>query len=122
MTQREYGNIYLHGLLERHIKPHADSIATIFGEGLIAVLVVAPTGEAVAAARKLGWDGTTPVFPLSTSGAAALATASSDAARWVRRVGAGRIFVLDGNGSLLVNFGDQGFSLEPGSLDTPLPN
>jgi hypothetical protein len=109
-------NQALERILEQGIKPHADAIAPIVidGEG-VAVVVFEPALEAVTAAQHYGWDGKAKVFKLD----ARKAQGDSITARWFSSGRPGRIFVISGKGTLLVNYAQgAGFTLEPGSTTT----
>jgi hypothetical protein len=109
--------IFTHG-----IKPHADAIAEVVESGDIAIVVHRLRPDVERNARALGWDGVSPVFRMTESTRARM-IASSEAiadtvtARWLRAKRTGRVFVLSGVGSLLVNVDEDGFSIEPGSTD-----
>lgn len=110
-------------ILNHGIKPHADAIAEIVADGDIAVVVYRLRPDAERHARALGWDGVSPVFEMSEATRVRMIASSETIAdhlkaRWLRSHQPGRILVLTGVGSLLVNIDEKnGFSIEPRSTD-----
>src|SRR5688572_11882285 len=90
----------LNRIRDEGIKPHTELLAKLNDAGRIIVAVFEPGELAAKAARKLGWDGTTPVFPLSLARYNHL---NSDpvTAKWLRRrvPDVMRIFVVVHHGS-----------------------
>ncbi len=115
----------LRRLLDEGIKPYTDDLAPILVAGDVAIVVFEPAktdAEMMAALRAMGWDGKTPVFRMSNGYRKRLAR-NSDAvtAAWLMRraKNVGRLSVWTGRANFLVNFTPgQGYSFEPGSLDS----
>ena len=110
----------LERLLTDGIQPHAGTIAQIVSDGGIAVVVFEPGPRITKVARQIGWDKyTAPVVRMPDAFRFDLAMADTGTRRWLKRPadGGGRLFVMSGDGTLLVNITERGFSLEPGSLD-----
>jgi len=108
-------------LLNNGIKPHASTLAPIISTGGIAVVVHDAAPPAVTFALSLGWDGITPVFAMSGSARQRFIETMERigdhvTARWLRGWRHGRIFVVTGGGTLLVNHDKDGYSLEQGSI------
>jgi len=103
------------------IAPNADKIATIVAGGDVAVALYHPDTSALAAARGVGWDGSS-AFRMPRTAQKRLAAQSQRSgdvitSRWLRRSGeGGRIFLISGTGTLLINCDECGLSIEPGSL------
>ena len=120
----------LQSLVEGCLVPNAEVLASLIGRGEVAVVVynLDETDALVQrAARDLGWDGPSPVFPLQGRLKKALIEESEQradlvTARWLRGGRTGRIFLWTGRGTLLINYQpDAGYSVEPGSLDASRP-
>jgi hypothetical protein len=108
-------------MVEKAIIPHAEEIARIAIDGGVAVVLYQPDATARRIGRELGWDKyNAPVIRLSQEHAARLATADRATAKWLARTSGVRVFVFMHGGTLLLNFGDQGWSLEAGSTDVEL--
>jgi len=111
-------------LLSEGIHAHAQDIAPIIANGGIAVVVYKPHDLAREAARAVGWDGESATFKLSNAArqrliASLLRRDDAVTCRWLRGNRAGRIFMISGAGTLLINFvPGVGYSLEPGSTDS----
>jgi hypothetical protein len=115
----------LRELLDQSIKPYAESLARITADGGIAIVVHEPDARdagLMAALAEAGWDGR-PVLRMATAfrhrllrGCAEMGDAVT--VRWLRRKSPlGRVFVFMGRGTLLLNVGSAGITIEPGSLD-----
>lgn len=121
IASAEESAAFYNELLEQGIKPRAMDIATITITGEIAVVMWDVAEGSMPAARKLGFDGTTPVFKMARGARkrmAAVCASMGDAItpRWLAGKRTGRIFVISGSGTWLVNFTeDRGYSIEPGS-------
>lgn len=110
----------LNRLLKKGVHPHTDALAQIAVDGDVAVVVFEPAAPAKEAARKLGWDGKSPVFRLPSSKHAELGKADHVTAAWLQRrdEGVSRMFVIMHEGTLLVNFApERGYWVESGSTD-----
>jgi hypothetical protein len=106
-------------LLNEGIKSHIEEIIEMYKQGEIACVVYKPLGESVIVARSLGWDGER-AFALSDKAIAAFAMSDEATRRWLAEAPSEdkvKIFVISGHGTLLVNYGPDGFSFEPGSTD-----
>jgi hypothetical protein len=102
--------------------PNALEIAKIVRAGDIAVVVWEPHELILEGVRAIGYDGTTPVFRLSSGKRKALVASFREAndrvsEKWFARKATNRIYLLTGLGSLLINIGPNGMAIEPGSLD-----
>jgi hypothetical protein len=127
--QRKQADIELmHRVISGGLRPRAPEIAVIGFTGDVAVVLFEPGEAARAEARALGWDGTTDVFRLSEAGRKVLlgsALVETRTAKWLRKkfepaAPVARIYVLTGEGALLVNFSPfGGWSLEPAAADAP---
>jgi hypothetical protein len=114
-------------LLDRFIKPNAESIAELALRKEVAVLVAdVHSEEAREALRALGWDGTATVFRLSHAARRRRAESclnnygDSVTHRWLTKPGKrgyARVLVYHHAGTLLLNHTDEGWALEPGSTD-----
>lgn len=113
-------------IIEACFTPNAYALASIIGGGQVAVAVFKlDEGDALAqqAARDIGWDGSSAVFPLSRDHKQRIIDRSVElgdplTAQWLRGERNGRIFLWTGRGTVLVNFEPgRGYSLEPGSND-----
>ena len=109
---------FLDRLLNEGIKPHAETISPIHLSGGIAVVVYNWHGddetlEACATGRGAQ------AFRLPPRVKNQLRDADHITRAWCDRKGPGRLFVLTGRGTFLVNFDPEsgGYSFEPGSLD-----
>lgn len=120
----------LQSIIEVCFVPNAGVLKGIIVRGEIAV-VVYNLDETDVLVQKfvqaLGWDGTSPVFPLEPRLRQALIEDSEQRgdlfiARWLRGGRTGRIFLWTRRGALLVNYEpSEGYSLESGSLDASRP-
>lgn len=129
MIQKTAGEV-LQSIIDGCFVPNAGVLAGIIVRGEIAVVVynLDETDALVQRAVKaLGWDGTSPVFPLAARLRRTLIEESEQradpvTARWLRGGSTGRIFLWTGRRTLLINYepGD-GYSLESGSLDASRP-
>lgn len=110
-------------LLNEAIKPQAQAIANLISRGHIAVVPFEPTGGGLGYLQNWGWKGES-VYRMTTRQRKTMAEVCRGCgdeitARWILSKGReGRIFVIWGESTLLVNFvPDEGYSLEPGSTD-----
>ena len=107
-------------LMDNAIKPNADEIAKIIAVGDIALVAYQPSD---------GWADALRI-PRGTYAAIAKLTsalrkrlvknADSVTARWLEGHRLGRVFVVWGSGSALLNFRDGAWSVEPGSTNGEL--
>jgi hypothetical protein len=114
------------------LRPNAPAIAVIGFTGDVAVVLHEPGETTRAKARTLGWDGKSEVFRLGAEGKSLLAgsTEPSDAgiSAWLARkfepaAPVARIYVLTGDGSLLMNFSPYGgWAVEPPAKAAGKPN
>jgi hypothetical protein len=115
---------FFHRLIERAIKPHAQAIAEMWVEDSVAVVFFEATGGARAQAKEaFGWDGVSDVFAMPEENARRCAAGCKHMGdnvthAWLMTNRPGRVFALVHDGAtFLLNFGDDGWSLEPNSTD-----
>jgi hypothetical protein len=109
---------FFNRLLEKGIKPHVDELTRIVARGRIAVVVFEPDLSiplTVQFLDSLGWEKRT-VFEMPKSAIKNMSKSDHVTKAWLTRKANGRIFVITGGGTFLVNFEPGGgYSLEPGS-------
>lgn len=106
---------FLARLLEQGIKPNAEAIARIHANGDIALVPFEVAPEWRARLEEAGFS--LEVRPLTAAQRRQLSGADHVSARWVKGKRPGRIYVVSGSGTLLVNHDESGFAIEPGSTD-----
>ena len=103
------------------IKSNAAKVARIASNGELPVVVYEPEGPiSMGALKMLGWKKDDAVFPISKEKAVEmLGKADEVTERWVNRIGGEQlqVFVVAYTETYLLNGGEEGFSLEPGSAD-----
>ncbi len=107
-------------------RKHLEAIQQIWDSGRVAVVIVNPAPEAEKHLRRLGWPKRV-VLSLPEAMRRDLTdetSITSDPAtrRWIEcpRDGIGRVLLFHGYSSLLFNFGEEGWWIEPGSTDGPI--
>lgn len=114
---------FLERLLDEAVRPNEDLLAHAFVAGRISVVVFGEPGElGKGRADGLGWDGLAAAFVLTEKAVERLRTdadfqGDTVTANWASSRLPGRILVISGDVTLLVNCSERGFSLEPGSTD-----
>jgi len=108
---------FLRGFLLEHVV----EIQPIHQQGGIAMVFWDPDKEWTDGLDQMGWKGET-VWRMPARLRRAMETVDSVTKRWVRRKkGPGRIFLVNGKGSMLINVSkSEGVYIEPGSMDHEL--
>jgi hypothetical protein len=120
---RQFVNDLFKRFLRDAIGPNAHQVAEITGRGAVAFAVY----EATPLGRKriqedFGWDGMSAVFEVPRVLVNQLSrnldkVGDHAAAAWLRGYRQGRLFVFLQGGTLCCNLGEDGISIEPGTLD-----
>jgi hypothetical protein len=120
----EEAQAFFRRLLAEAIQPHAQAIAEIWSDNEVAVVFFEATERARDEAREVfGWDGASAVFAMPEENVRRLAAGCKQMGdnvtpNWIAAKRPGRVFALVHDGStFLLNCGDEGWSLEPNSLD-----
>src|SRR5687767_8111444 len=116
---------YFADILEKAVKPHANTIVSITRTGDVAAVVFEPDEVLVVIAQAWGWDGSSPVFRMSNGKRKEAILHFREegdkvAERWfTAERKSGRIFLLVHDETLLLNLTKDGIDIEPGSLGPP---
>lgn len=118
MTGRSQEEMAWLGRLHAHLQEHARDVGAVLDGGRVAVVVFEPAQTKLMrkALLRFGARKRT-VFPMAADMERRLRRADHITARWLDRKDVGRVFVMSGEGSLLVCVDKDGLSIEPDSTD-----